>query len=406
MQRIFTERAHLMCPNMNFGIIISIDAPFDKDLILKSAEMVSDAHPFLKSLLGQDDDGFYYKITDESQVQLIIKDIEISGVDDKILLGEYENLIKSEWNLRSEGMLKILSLRNKSKTILLFVFHHLLTDGRGAFMLAEEFAAAYKNGIKPEFVEESLISSKGDMPKNSTLPFVSKLLVKRANSQWKKENHTLSYDEYLKTANEFLRSDKVERSIQIQDADIYKEMTELCHEHYVSVNDYLMAKMYVEDKTDKIIIAYDLREKLSCYRSGAMGNYSTAFSIVYKDKCDDIWKVAKDVRALVKKASSNPKDLYLVLQCYAELNGDLLDATFVSSKCGYESKAANFIGTMFFGFGESKGHSITNLGKFDSDNIKDAVFLPPASPATRKTMGVVSVNGRMFTSLSVRNQIN
>lgn len=403
MQRFFTERAHLMCPNMCFGIVVKIDAPFDRNQIHNTTELLADAHPFLKALLGQDEDGYYYKGTDESQIQLVIKDIEVSGVDDKILIDEYRNLTKNEWDLRNEGMLKILSLKNGSKTILLFVFHHLLTDGRGAFMLAEEFAACYKTGVKPECVEEKLISSKNDMPKNSTLPFISKLLVKRANSQWKKENHTLSYDDYLKLANDYLATDKLDRKIKIETPEAYKEMTESCYDHHVSVNDYLMAKMYLEDKTDKIIIAYDLREKLACYKKGAMGNYSTAFSVVYKNKCDDIWKVAADVRALVKKTSANPRDLYLVLQCYADLNGELLDATFVASKCGYDSKAANFIGTMFFGFGESKGYSITNLGKFDSSNIDEAVFMPPASPATKKTVGVVSVNGKMFMSSAVRS---
>lgn len=31
MQRIYTERAHLMCPNMCFGIVITIDAVFDSE---------------------------------------------------------------------------------------------------------------------------------------------------------------------------------------------------------------------------------------------------------------------------------------------------------------------------------------------------------------------------------------
>ena len=37
--------------------------------------------------------------------------------------------------------------------------------------------------------------------------------------------------------------------------------------------------------------------------------------------------------------------------------------------------------------------------------IKDieAVFIPPASPAMKKTLGVVSVNGRMFVSSAVRD---
>ena len=182
----------------------------------------------------------------------------------------------------------------------------------------------------------------------------------------------------------------------------YKEIVEACHKHRVSVNDYLMAQMYKNDKTDKIIIAYDLRERLSCYKKGALGNYSTAFSVVYRKKTDDVWKIAKDVHKLIIKKESNPKALYLVLQCYAELDGELLDASFAASGCGYHSKAAEFIGTMFFGFAESKGYSITNLGKFDSKNIEEAVFIPPASPAMKKTLGVLSVNGRMFVSSAVR----
>ena len=124
--------------------------------------------------------------------------------------------------------------------------------------------------------------------------------------------------------------------------------------------------------------------------------------MVYKNKSDDIWEIAKEVHELINKRVSKPRDLYLVLQCYADLDGELLDASFVASRCGYHSKAAEFIGTMFFGFAESKGYSITNLGKLNSSNIEEAVFIPPASPAMKKTLGVVSVNGRMFVSSAFR----
>ena len=186
-------------------------------------------------------------------------------------------------------MLKILTFHYGDKTVFLFVFHHLLADGRGALGLAEEFAKCYKTGIVPDHVEEKLISSKKDMPESSTLPFVSKLLVKRANKQWKRENHTLTYEEYLELANKYYESDKIARNIKLESADTYKEMVEACHEHRVSVNDYLMAQMYIKDKTDKIIIAYDLRKRLSCYKQGALGNYSTAFSVEYKNKTSDVW---------------------------------------------------------------------------------------------------------------------
>ncbi|WP_296585952.1 hypothetical protein [Ruminococcus sp.] len=402
MQRIYTERAHLMCPDMYFGIVIAIDSVFDNDRMIKAADALSKAHPFLQSVLGHDKDGYYYNNTNVNKIQVIVKDEAVSGIDDPIILREYNSLTKNEWDLRTDGMLKILTLKNGDRTIFLFVFHHLLTDGRGALGLAEEFANCYKNGVVPNYVEEKLISSKNDMPENSTLPFVSKLLVKRANKQWKRENHTLSYDKYLELAGKYLKSDKIDRNVKLETAENYKDMVKACHEHRVSVNDYLMAQMYINDKTDKIIIAYDLRPKLSCYRQGAMGNYSTAFSVVHKNKTSDIWKVAQDVHDLVRKITDDPRSLYLVLQCYADLEGELLDASFAAARCGYESKAAGFIGTMFFGFSESKGYSITNLGKFDSRNIEEAAFIPPASPAIKKTLGVLSVNGKMYIGSAVR----
>lgn len=402
MQRIYTERAHLMCPNMCFGVAVTIDSIFDNDRMIKAVDSISKAHPFLQSVLNHDDSGYYYDTTDVTKVQIIYKDEDVTGIDDPVIIREYNCLTKNEWDIRTEGMLRILPLRNGDRTIFLFVFHHLLTDGRGALGLIEEFADCYKFGTVPKFAEEKLISSKNDMPKNSTLSFVSKLLVKRANKQWKRENHTLSYDEYIELANKYLSSDKIDRNVKSVTTDDYKEMMESCHKHQVSVNDYLMAQMYENDKTDNIIIAYDLREKLPCYNQGALGNYSTAFSVTYKNKTDDVWKMAQDIHELVKRKVRNPRDLYLVLQCYADLDGELLDATFAASRCGYESKAAEFIGTMFFGFAESKGYSITNLGKFDSNNIEEAVFIPPASPATRKTLGVISVNDRMYISSAVR----
>ncbi len=45
--------------------------------------------------------------------------------------------------------------------------------------------------------------------------------------------------------------------------------------------------------------------------------------------------------------------------------------------------------------GSPSGYSITNLGKIESSSIENAVFIPPASPAVKKTEGVLTVNGRM-----------
>ena len=66
MQRVFTERAHLMCPNMCFGIAVTIDAAFDRDKLLRTGDALSEAHPFLRSLLGKDENGYFYADTGRS----------------------------------------------------------------------------------------------------------------------------------------------------------------------------------------------------------------------------------------------------------------------------------------------------------------------------------------------------
>ena len=52
MEYLFTERAHLACPNMCFAIAASLGKAFDKDRIEESITKLAEAHPFLRSRLG------------------------------------------------------------------------------------------------------------------------------------------------------------------------------------------------------------------------------------------------------------------------------------------------------------------------------------------------------------------
>ena len=176
--------------------------------------------------------------------------------------------------------------------------------------------------------------------------------------------------------------------------------------------------MFTEEKADSIVMACDLRNQLACYNQGALGNYATAFSVKLKQgKSADglasdtsitsatptgIFSLAQNVHAQIRKKLANPKDLYLVLQCYASLEPGLLDAAMISSRGAFNSKAAKFIGTSFFNYDKAKGYSITNLGKIESKNIESAFFIPPASPAIKKTQGVLTVNGVMRICTSQR----
>lgn len=404
MEYIFTERAHLMCPNMNFGIAEVISKAFDADRIKEVILKLADAHPFLRALLGyqEESNAFYYDITDNCKADILIAEEEVSEIDDPKVMAEYERLVSYDWNLFEECMLKATAWKMRDKTCILLVFHHLLADGRGALGLAKELADCYVEGTEPKFAPERLISSKEDFPKESEMPFVSRLLVNKANKDWAKENKKVAYKEYHEFAKEFLKNDSVKHTIDRVDRAAVKVITDNCHDNGVSVNDYLVAKMFVEDDTDKIIIASDLRERLSFYTPGAMGNYATAFSIALKKKDSDLFPVAKKVHKLVQKKLKKPSNLYLVLQCYANLDAGIIDAAVISCRGNFKSKTGKFVGSVFFGLDDSKGYSITNLGRIESRNMESACFIPPASPAIKKIQGVLTVNGEMIICTSER----
>ena len=404
MQYLFTERAHLMCPHMNFGIVMSVCVPYEEKQIRKALEQLSVAHPFLNALLGyeQENNAYYYRVTDQPTTELMLKGREIPGGDDPEILHEYRELTSRDWDLFAEGMLKIVAWPMKEGTCFLLVFHHLLADGRGALGLVRELVDCYAIGKQPGFVEEKLIASVDEFPKDSRMPLISRFMIGRANKNQAKEKKILSYPEYHAFADEFLKKDRVSYSVFRTGAEEVEKLRLTCHGNGMTLNDYLLAKMMIADRTKKVIIACDLRGRLGCYTEGALGNYSTAFSVAVKETETNPYKLAKAVHQQVQQKMNRPQDLYLVLQCYANLDPAVLDAAFMACRGNYPNKPGKFVGSMFFGFNAPKGYSITNLGRINNEWITTAYFIPPASPAVRKMQGVLTVNGQMTVCTSER----
>lgn len=165
---IYTERAHLMCPNMHFGIMTKIKSNYEEEQVRKSINVLQKAHPFLQSLITKETGTgrFYYQVQDYLKIPIIIKtEIDLWQQD-------YEEISIHGWNVRKECLLKILIYPKGKEFQILFIAHHLLCDGRSLLQLADEFAKHYVKGITPQFVEERLIQSLCDLPKDSDLPLM------------------------------------------------------------------------------------------------------------------------------------------------------------------------------------------------------------------------------------------
>lgn len=392
VQYIITERAHLMCPNMHFGILCSIDRKYDKAKISDAIRKLSEAHPFLKCVIANDSNGRSYYAFQE---QLEIKSIEMVSIE--TLEDDYRKISESGWDVYNEGLLKVLTYPKNDGFEILFIAHHILCDGRGLLGLALSFADCYVKGFEPMYTEECLIKSLKNLPAGSDLPWISKIVINNVNKKWTKENHRVEYREYLDFEINYIKKNKLKIDFETKNQEEVSSIFDVCHKNDISINDYLIAKMMMDECTNKVVIAADIRKHLSMYKEGSLGNFSTAFSVVCNSKSDDLIEFAKTVSYKVKQHINSPKKFMLVLACYLKMAPELIDAVAISTLGGYSSKAGMFVGSNMFGYRDRSGYSITNLGKVESDTITKAIFIPPASPANKKTVGIITVNGSMNT---------
>lgn len=388
---LFTERAHYMCPNMHFGIKAEIETEFDANRILESISVLKSAHPLMRSLIAEEQESskIYYEERPELEIPIMIKKTDDNWQND------YESVSSAGWNVQKKALIKVFAYPSEIGTRVLFITHHLLCDGRGLLQLVQEFANYYTNGLEPRTVDEKLMESLDDLPNGSNLGFISKMLIKDSNKKWLKEGHKVSYDGYLKFESDYDSKQDIKREITNVDGEELESLVGLCKENGVSLNDYLIAKMMIEEHTDKVVIASDIRKKIKNYNEGSLGNYATAFSVVVKKKSSEIIELAKAVDHEVKSIMSNPGKEMLVLSCYFNMEPELLDAIAISTLGSFDSKAGRFVGSKMFGYEKRDGHCITNLGRVESNVISEAVFIPPASPANSKGWGVLTINKKM-----------
>lgn len=91
-QYILSERAHFMCPNMHFGMLMEIEKEYDKQSVDETLLRMAEAHPFLKSVIAYEDgtDKLYYKITDRSKISVTVRE------DSSLLWSDYKEISKEE----------------------------------------------------------------------------------------------------------------------------------------------------------------------------------------------------------------------------------------------------------------------------------------------------------------------
>lgn len=394
-QYIITERAHLMSPDMEFGIFFTVKSRYEYKQVEDTIDSLAYfGHSFMRARIKDDENGKpYYEIL--PRPELICKEMpqKSSYIED------FKAERNKGWDAYHEPLLKVLLYPGSEDFGVLFIAHHLLCDGRGLMGLCMEFANCYSENAEPLHSCERLISSYEDFPKGSRLPFISRAVVSDANMRWKREHKKLSYNEFLEFEEKYISKKDLIIKNDTYTGKKLDEFYSICKSLNVSVNDFLVAQMMLIKKTNKVIVAADIRDKLSSYNKGSLGNYSTAFLVKASKKTGDVNNLAKEISRNIKKTMSSPAKLMLVLACYLEMEPELIDAAPASASGEFSSNAGDFVGSKMFGYSsldkDGNCYSVSNLGRFESGYMKEAVFIPPFTPANKEIWGVVTVNGVM-----------
>lgn len=272
MKRIYivSERAFLMCPGMTFGICTLIRAGFDEQKINKVLHVLQEIHPLIKSVVARENDTgkLHYAISERMALKCSCR------VNPDRLFADYQEQTSGGRNGFQEGLLKVFVYPAENKSFqILFIAHHLLCDGRGLLHLVMAFADLYVEGKVPAAVEEH--PSMEGLPENC-LPLFHKLIARYANKIWMKEKQSVAYGTYLDFEQRFSEENPVTYETEHQDGAAVEELEETCRWNELSVEDYLVAKMMCDEGISEMVIAVDLRNRLSGVQKNAFGNYATA----------------------------------------------------------------------------------------------------------------------------------
>ena len=75
-QYILSERAHFMCPNMSFAVLIKLGGEYDSQRFSASLRQLAQAHPFLRAVVAYENgsDRLFFDVSDTSRISLTVSD--------------------------------------------------------------------------------------------------------------------------------------------------------------------------------------------------------------------------------------------------------------------------------------------------------------------------------------------
>ena len=284
-----------------------------------------------------------------------------------------------------------------SKEGLVFMMHHLGGDGKSLLYFIETFMKCL-SGVECEKIPfRNLLTD--DLPKESSLPFIYRILVTMWNKKWSKTRRVFDYKDMDSAYQDFWKEHKTKIIITRYEKDVLDDLLKRANKIKVSLTSYLITKMLKENtKTGDVGLAVDARDD----KNRSMGNQVTGVSIRYTyDDQKTFDKNAKAVHQIMIKRLRSVRFRYFALQFMGKLDPTLKDAINLE-RAGYFNSEFTSKVAGYLGYGEKiRDLSVTNLTRADIvldygvNSIKEIVFVPPIVAYAKNVIGIVTTGDIM-----------
>ncbi len=330
----------------------------------------------------------------------------------------WESVVKEQLQkpflMEKELSIRVCVIVDSNEFDFVMIAHHLLGDGLSLQYAYEDFLQIYlyKSKLSPKSSSPMQCS---DLPKDSKLSLLTRIMIHRINHMWKKENPKYTNADYPSMFHRFQEQNSTSFTYGCIDNITLQQLYLLTHENEITMNTLLITAIlyqitklsHVSKQEQKVIIATNLRSMLLNHPKESYGNYSGGISptITYEHDLD-FWINAKQIHRQLKEQFSSKKLVFMLSQVFGLIDTSIFDGIFFDAYSDIHCATSKKVGKILKLNHREEGFDISNLGRFSINVnsklnlVKDFVYLPPETINCDITFGVITVSNQMCISLS------
>ncbi|MCI1664956.1 MAG: hypothetical protein LKI25_01090 [Atopobiaceae bacterium] len=373
MRRLIPERAHLMCPNMELGMVVHVDAPYDAGRMAQALTSATSSHPELRSRVLADDEGFH--LVDDGADVICVE----TGSDP---LEAFACETARPHDVTAGGLLRALVHVGTAEEgfDLVAIANRVVVSGHALRGVIERVIDTYMGG--------STASEPAGHESPADLSHLAPRGVAKANDAWEREKDPLTWDDYLTFADGFSDAHVVAHAQVMLERSETDDLRRRCEMAGVSVTSAAVAAASLAFEAPSADLAFDADGDLAVDAAPLVRVDCTGGAGDYRARTSSVERKSR-------RLLSSTRDRLRRAAAYQAMDPALVDVLAAAALGGHGSDAARRAAALV-GLGpEPSGLAVEDLGAMGTRDVSAALLVPTASPAYATTVGLVEAGGRL-----------